>query len=212
MQIKTGFLIAVEGIDGSGKSTLITQLHNALQETRRPVVITREPGATQLGAQLRTLLQEKTIPVGDRAEFLLFAANRAQHFQEIIIPALRNGALIISDRMDASSLAYQGYGRGLDLATLRMINAWAMHHVTPDLTIYVRITPHLALERVRTRGATLTAFEKEREDFMHKVAAGYDELFANRTDVLILDGTQPTATLTADAMQAIQQLLNHRTV
>src|SRR5438067_1616217 len=109
-----GMLITIEGIDGSGKSTLAKNLYQHLIANDVDALLTREPGATPLGKALRTILQEKNVAVCDQAEYLLFAADRAQHFKDTIIPALAKGTVVISDRMADSSLVYQGYGRGLN--------------------------------------------------------------------------------------------------
>lgn len=133
-----GLLIAVEGIDGSGKSTLAHHLFTWLSKQCTTTVIkTREPGGSPLGAHLRTIIQESNISLSHKAEFLLFAADRAQHFQEIIIPHLNQGHVVISDRLADSSVVYQGYGRGLDIAMIKSINSWAMNNRTADLTLFV---------------------------------------------------------------------------
>ncbi len=123
-RLSRGILIALEGIDGSGKSTLAKNIAASLAHLDFPILQTQEPGKMALGKLLKPIVQEKKVPVCSKAEFLLFAADRAQHFHELVIPALLNKQLVISDRMADSSLAYQGYGRGLDLTTLSMINSW----------------------------------------------------------------------------------------
>lgn len=202
-QLRNGILIALEGIDGSGKSTLARNLFILLQEKQFDVVLTREPGATALGAQLREIIQHQTIPLCGQAQYLLFAADRAQHFSDIIIPNLHAKKLIISDRMADSSLAYQCYGNGLDLEMVRTINKWTMNGITPNITIFVRVPVAIALERARKRGA-LSAYEKQ-EAFLHKVADGFEELYKNRSDVIVVDGTQTQESLTYNVYNAIEQ-------
>src|SRR3990172_1551765 len=123
---KRGLLITLEGIDGSGKSTLANAIVTALTTLGKHVVLTKEPGGTALRTELRAILQTQKNPVCDKAEFLLFAADRSQHFKELIVPALEQGQIVISDRMADSSLAYQGFGRGLDKEMISSINRWAM--------------------------------------------------------------------------------------
>ncbi|MCK5633295.1 dTMP kinase, partial [bacterium] len=135
-----GILIAVEGIDGSGKSTLANKLRDSFQKEQFPTVLTYEPGDTKLGKQLRKTLEEKPVPVCGQAEFLLYAADRAQHFVDVVIPALTQKKIVISDRMSDSSLAYQGYGRNFDLSLITMINKWVMHDIKPDITLYIKIS------------------------------------------------------------------------
>lgn len=199
-------LISVEGIDGSGKSTLIKNITATLQDLQLPLVVTKEPGGTALGKQLRTLLQERTFTIYPKAEYLLFAADRAQHFEQLIIPALQANTIILSDRMADSSLVYQGYGRGLDMNMLQTINHWAMHGYTPDVTLYVKIPPTVAYERLAQR-KNLSVFDKEKEDFFVTITRGFDTLFKTRTNVIHLDGLQQPDTLTEHATKAILEWL-----
>ena len=200
--LKKGLLIAIEGIDGSGKSTLAKNLYQSLVP-QYPVLLTKEPGDTPLGQRLRSLVQEKKVPITSKAEFLLFATDRAQHFNELIIPHLEAKKIIISDRMADSSLVYQGYGRGLNMNTIKTINAWVMDGITPHLTLYVKVSAELAAFRIAQRKASLTSFEKEKQDFFQKLIAGFDDLYKNRNDVIILDGTQSEETLTHHATTAL---------
>ena len=203
---KNGLLIACEGIDGSGKSLLANNLFKALQAKGIKSLLTKEPGATDLGKQLRTILHSTEIQKCGLAEFLLFAADRAQHFSQTIDPALTAGSIVISDRMADSSLAYQGYGRDLDLTMIKQVNSWAMQHQKPDLTLYLRIDPKIAHQRIEQRSEALTSFEQERDQFWKKVCHGFETIFANRSDVVILDATLSPQELTTIALQAILNL------
>ena len=205
-QLKQGILITIEGIDGSGKSTLARNLFTMLHDKQYNALLTKEPGDTEVGKKIRELVQTQTIPLTSKAEYLLFAADRAQHFAEMIIPALTNKQLILSDRLSDSSLAYQGYGRNLELHQLQSINTWAMNTIKPDLTIFVRIPVTTALKRVTNRGA-LSAFEKEA--FLDKVANGFEMLYKNRTDVMIIDGTQSEDSLTQNTYKALEKWLQN---
>jgi dTMP kinase len=204
-QLDRGMLIAVEGIDGSGKSTLVNNLATAVRAEHLPVVVTKEPGGTPLGKQLRTILQEQQTPLDPKAEYLLFAADRAQHFKDLIMPALQHNNIVISDRMADSSLVYQGFGRGLNKEMIMAVNQWAMHGIKPDLTIYVAITPDIAWQRLQKRGATLTAFEQEKKSFVQKLVVGFETIYNNRSDVITLDGSQDTETLTKHAYEKVVQ-------
>lgn len=204
-QLKRGILIAVEGIDGSGKSTLTKRLHQAFIQKHFDVVLTKEPGGTHLGIQLRAILQKQETPLDAKAEYLLFAADRAQHFAQHIIPLLQEKKLIISDRMADSSLAYQGYGRGLDHAIINSVNTWAMQEIKPDLTLYIKIPVLVALERINKR-KTLTAFEQQIA-FLTRVANGFNTMYQDRSDVFILDGTQPAEMVTQNTLSHIGQWL-----
>jgi dTMP kinase len=187
-RLKKGILVTVEGIDGSGKSSLVQNLYDLIKPELANVLLTKEPGGSQLGKHLRTILQEQTIPITAKAEFLLFAADRAQHFAEVIIPTLAENTLIISDRLCDSSVVYQGYGRGLDLATIQAINIWAMNGIKPDLTFYVRIDPKIAYQRLVDRGK-LSAFDQEPLEFFEKLVEGFEQLYQHNKEVIILDGT-----------------------
>src|SRR5687767_13565958 len=114
-QLKRGILIAIEGIDGSGKTTLAKNIFSSLEQRGFNTTLTREPGDSELGKQVRQLVCAQNISISPKAQYLLFAVDRAQHFTERIIPALRNNSIIICDRLSDSSLAYQGYGNGLDI-------------------------------------------------------------------------------------------------
>ncbi|KKQ49376.1 MAG: Thymidylate kinase [candidate division TM6 bacterium GW2011_GWF2_38_10] len=200
-----GKLISLEGIDGSGKSTLAKGLVQALLVYGLPVVATKEFGATPLGERLRTLLHERHEPMCAKTEFLIVAADRAQHFDQIVIPALQAGTIVVSDRMNDSSLAYQGYGRGLDLEMLRSINAWAMNGVKQDIVLFVDIDFETAMSRIHQRNQRLTAFEQEAVDFWHRVRDGYHTLFADRDDVVWLDGTLSPHDLVQAAVNVLVQ-------
>lgn len=199
---KPGMLVAIEGIDGAGKSTLARHLYQALEQNGIQAVLTKEPGGSKLGAYIRSLIQERPIPIAPKAEFLLFAADRAQHVAETIIPALMSGKIVISDRMSDSSVVYQGYGRGLDINFIKQINNWIMEGRMADITFYLKISPQEARRRLEERGQALSVYE-EQHAFVKKLAQGFDELFANRSDVIILDGTLPIETLTKQAVKTI---------
>lgn len=200
-------LIVIEGIDGSGKSTLAKDLARQLELLGANIVLTREPGGSKLGKNLRTILQTQPVPVCPVAEFLLFAADRAQHFDEVVVPALRENKIVISDRMGDSSIVYQGYGRGIDKEKIMSVNEWAMQNIKPDLIIYLRISPAIAQQRLCER-KKLTVFEKEQAIIVNKLIEAFETLYKNRDDVTILDGTQTPQEVTQHALKAIQLCIN----
>lgn len=202
--MKKGFLISVEGIDGSGKSTLARNLHKLLLEHKQDVLLTKEPGATPLGKSLREILHTQKALVCDKAEFLLFAADRAQHFATVVQPALDQAKLVISDRMHDSSLAYQGFGRGLDKEMITSVSQWAMNDRMPDLTIYVSVDIKTAFERLHATRAELTSFEQEKIDFWQRVQTGFATIFADRDSVIMLDGTLDQEVLAQQAFNEIK--------
>jgi dTMP kinase len=181
-----GRLIALEGIDGSGKTTQ-ARIYAA---TVGPslITVTSEPGATALGAKLRQLLLDPDRPpVADRTEALLLAADRAQHVAEVVAPALASGRWVVTDRFSGSTLAYQGYGRGFDLPDLRRLVAWATGGIEPDLNVLVDVP--VAVARERRAGGTDDRLEALGEDFHDRVRRGYLALAAADPDRwVVVDG------------------------
>jgi len=203
---KRGFLLTLEGIDGSGKSTLAHKLYDWFLSQQKPVIKTFEPGDSPLGTILRSIMHEQKNNVCDKTEFLLMAADRAQHFHETVIPALEARKIVISDRMADSSLAYQGYGRGLDRALIQMVNAWAMDTIVPDCTIYLKFDPARVLSRVKNRHGNLTSFEQETIAFWQRVSNGYDEIFEARKNVISIDAALAPDEVFAVAKDALANL------
>ena len=168
--------ITLEGPDGSGKSTHAQALAEYLREQNWAVLLTREPGGTEIGDRIRAVLHDPQHRQMDaRTEILLYSASRAQHVAERIRPALAAGQVVISDRYADSTLAYQGYGRGLDLAMLRFITEFATGGLWPDLTVCLDIAPEEGLRR-RRAGGEWNRLDAEALDFHRRVRAGYLEL------------------------------------
>ena len=207
--LKEGILVAIEGIDGSGKSTLAQSLYKKLFSHGYSSLLTKEPGDTPLGKKIRELVQYQDISINAKAEYLLFAADRAQHFTEIIIPALKEKKLILSDRLADSSLAYQGYGRNLDLTILASINKWAMNDIQPHITVFVQAPINIIFERIKSRNM-LSTFEKEA--FLHKVTIGFETMYRNRTDVIFVDGTEQPPIVMQKTYDALLQKLENYTI
>ncbi len=166
-----GVFIVFEGGDGTGKTTQVNLLADRFRALGQEPVITREPGGTKLGTKLRKLLLDPaTGHVDSRAEALLYAADKAQHVQTLIKPALEEGKVVISDRYTDSMLAYQGAGRNIGLEELRKISDWATYGVQPDLTVLLDIDPAKALRRIvdkdRLEGAGLEFHQRTRSLFL----------------------------------------------
>lgn len=170
----TGRFIVFEGGEGAGKSTLIALLAPRLRAGGAEVVTVREPGGTAAGEQVRALLHT---PLTPWAEAFAFLAARAQVVHEVIGPALDRGAIVLCDRFEASTFAYQGHARGLDLATLRAANAAATGGLTPDLTVWLDLDPEAGLAR-KDGEAEAIRTGLESLDFHRKVRAGYAALMA----------------------------------
>ncbi len=191
-----GGLIAFEGIDGCGKTT-----QSRLLAERIGALWTFEPGATGLGESLRALLLDRGEPgVDERSEALLMAADRAQHVAEVIRPALALGRWVVTDRYSASTLAYQGYGRGLDRGELAELIHWATAGLSPDLTVLIDVPVGLASTRRSGAGVPDDRFEGEAGGFHLRVADGYQRLAATASSPwLVVDGSG-TVESVADAV------------
>jgi len=169
--------ITLEGPDGSGKTTQARLLAEWLREQGYEVILTREPGGTDIGDQIRAVLHDANNTAMDaRTEILLYSASRAQHVAQRIRPALAAGKIVISDRYADSTLAYQGHGRMLDLETLRTITAFATGGLTPNLTLYLDIAPQAGLQRRQLGGDEWNRLDAETLEFHRQAQAGYLEL------------------------------------
>jgi len=199
-----GRLIALEGVDGCGKSTQARLLADALG-----ALATAEPGATQLGATLRRLVLDPGLPpVSDRAEALLVAADRAQHVSEVVLPALEEGRWVVTDRFSASTLAYQGYGRGLDLGELRRLVSWAAAGVAPDLTVVLDVPVAVARERLDLDTAGADRLERLDAGFHERVRAGYLALAdADPGTWAVLDAAGDVAAVARQVMAVVVERL-----
>ncbi len=210
--LKRGILIAIEGIDGSGKTSLSNSLYQKFTNNGFSVLITKEPGGSLLGKKLRTILQEGSIPRCPKAEYLLFAADRAQHFQEVIIPALQQKKIVISDRLSDSSLVYQGYGRNVDLAMINDINQWTMEYIQPDLVCFISLDPTTARERLHSRQEALSTFDQETYEFVQKLIVGFETVFKNNKLVIRLDGEQSQQQIAHSAFESILQWITKNNI
>jgi dTMP kinase len=175
--------ITFEGIEGSGKSTQIKRLAAWLEAKGGAVKLTREPGGSELGLALRRiLLDAANTDIVSRAELFLYLADRAQHVKQVVQPALEQGKVVLCDRFTDSTVAYQGYGRGLDPQMLHSLNEASVDGVSPDLTVLFDLPPEVGLVRARSRneeqGASETEgrFEAEELAFHHRVRDGYLKL------------------------------------
>ena len=191
--MKTPAYIALEGLEGCGKSTHTTRLGQHLD-----AVITREPGGTRIGTELRAILANPdNVEMDRRTEALLMAADRAQHMAEVIAPALERGQHVVSDRSIYSTLAYQGYGRQLGTAELLTISQWALRDRLPDIVIYIDVPTDVLNERLAKRD--LDRFEREGAEFFARIAQGFSELQqADPARWIVIDGTMPKDDVEAD--------------
>lgn len=166
-----GLFISFEGADGSGKTTQISLLEKKLKDDDYPVIVTCEPGGTAVSKRIRSLLLDKTSAIDYRAEALLYAADRADHVEKVVKPALKNGQIVITDRYIDSSLVYQGIARGLGIDEVMSINAFAMSGLMPDVTFV--LDAESAKSRLEERGSELDRIESEGLEFQAKIKEAY---------------------------------------
>jgi len=176
--------ITLEGGEGTGKSTLINQLEEVLVSNGHRVVKTREPGGSALGERIRSLLLDcdHTLGISPHAELMLFLAARAQHIEELIKPALLSGSVVLCDRFNDSTIAYQGYARDLGVDYVESLCQLACHGIEPDLTLFLDVEPYIGLERtkkiakINSAAGTVDRIEAETIAFHEKVRDGMHEL------------------------------------
>lgn len=196
--------IALEGPDGAGKTTLARLLSDALTLMGVPHTLTREPGGTRLGKRIRELLLDPEHAPTPTTELLMYAADRAQHVETLIKPALEQGRTVITDRYTASTVAYQHFGRGLPIGTIVELNRLATGGLQPDLTILLDIHPEEAA--LRTGRRTRDRLEQDTLTRLHDIRRGYLDQAQSDPTWLVLDATQAPHTL---AMHALDRITQH---
>ena len=207
-QLSRGTLVTLEGGEGSGKSSQANALATLMREHDYEVTITREPAGTKLGEIVKGIFQ-RGVTVTPGAELLLFEAARAQHVQEVIRPALERGNVILCDRYTDSTLAYQGYGRGLSLDHLRAVNHIATGGLPPHFTILLDLPPEIGLAR-KNHEPLGDSIGKESLEFHQRVRAGYLELAQREPKrMVVVDASLPEDQVTQATWQHLQRFLDH---
>jgi dTMP kinase len=205
--VARGTLITIEGLDGAGKSTLASGLHDALSARGLRVELLREPGGVEVSEQIRALVKDPALAVAPRAEALLYAAARAQLVEERLKPMLGEGAIVLLDRFVDSSLAYQGAGRSLGVDEVRQINRFATGALTPDRTLLLRIPPMVGRARQIERAKEPDRMEREGESFFATIATAYDQLARTEPErIRAIDATQSPERVLASALDALADL------
>ena len=202
-----GRFITFEGGEGSGKSTHIERLVAGLRKDGRSVLVAREPGGTEVGEQIRHVLQysRKSVTMVPETELLLFCASRAQLVREIIKPALDKGQIVICDRFHDSTTVYQGVGRKLDAKAVATINQFAVGDCVPDLTLFIDLDPRIGLERARGR-ELFDRMENQSSEFYKRVRQGYRDLAEREPNrVKVVDGGKDVETV----WRQIWELVSH---
>jgi dTMP kinase len=204
----TGKFITFEGIEGAGKSTQIHLLADWLRATAHEPVITREPGGTALGGEIRGLVLHASVQIAPVAELLLYAADRAQHMAEIVEPALASGKFVLCDRHADSLVAYQAYGRELDRTMVEDLNRQATRGRKPDLTLILDLEPAEGLARVGNRGKP-DRLERENLAFHQRVREGFLAIArAEPGRAAVLDARKPADAIHQDILDRVKSLLN----
>lgn len=207
----TGALLTVEGGDGAGKTTLARSLAELLTAAGHSVRLTFEPGGTLLGTRLRSLVLDPELEMSDWVETWLFLAARASHVHDVLLPALKAGEVVLSDRYTDSTLAYQGYGRGLDLGRLRRLNLEATAGLAPDLTLLLDISPEAGLARTRARSSEGDRIGDADLAFHRRVNAGFRSLASEDPErIRTVDASRDAADVLTDALQIVNHWLDGR--
>lgn len=209
-----GALITFEGVEGVGKTTQIERSRDWLEQHftgKIPIIITREPGGTNLGWELRRLLLETAqpnIPPTVTTELLLYAADRAQHVEEMLKPQLDRGAIVLCDRYTDSTIAYQGFGRGIDLKLIHSLNKIATGGLESDLTLWLDVEVEVGLERAKARGKQRDRIERSAIEFHQRVRKGFSQLARqNPHRIVRVDAAANVSTVQSRVRQILRKFL-----
>jgi dTMP kinase len=203
-----GIFITFEGGDGSGKTTQMALLVNWLERQGRSVCVTREPGGTEFGVQLRDIILHSRGFISPRAEALIYAADRAHHIATVVRPALERGEIVVQDRYLDSSVAYQGAGRVLDPSEVEGLSLWATENLLPDLTILLDVPAELAKQRQSQSERKFDRLEAEALDFHERVRTAYlERAAADSARIVVVDGTKSVEEINEVITQRVSQLV-----
>ncbi len=208
---KKGMLISFEGSEGSGKTTQVSRIAASCEDAGYDVIVTREPGGTEIGEEIRHLLMHASAGsnMHPETELLLFAASRAQLVREVILPGLQDGKIILCDRFLDSTTVYQGVGRQISMEPVHIINTFAVGNIMPDITIVVDVPAEIGLERIRHRVTDLPdRMEQENIEFYRKVREGYLLLAQAMPErFIVIDGIKPRGKLADELWEKLKEYL-----
>jgi dTMP kinase len=206
--MKKGLFITLEGIDACGKSTQLKLISKWLTNQNIEHIITREPGGTKISEKIREILLDiNNNEMTNNTEILLYLAARAQHVEQKIIPALNKNLIVLSDRFQESSCAYQCFGRGLDLSTFNFINSFATKGLVPDLTFIIDISLDVSRERLFKTGNKLDRLENENKSFFEKIKNGYLKLAHEYSQIKVINGENSISEITCEMKNNIMTKL-----
>ncbi|RSK25462.1 dTMP kinase [Bacillus sp. HMF5848] len=206
------YFFTFEGPEGAGKTTIITILEQYLKDKNYEVTVTREPGGIKIAEKIReVILNPSHTEMDPRTEALLYAAARRQHLVEKVIPALKKGHIVLCDRFIDSSLAYQGFARGLGIKDVLQINEFAIEGHMPDLTVYFKISPEVGLKRIAANvEREVNRLDLEALDFHKKVEAGYLKIIEQYQDrITVINAEQSINLVAKQAIEAISKFLEN---
>lgn len=205
--MKKGLLIALEGPDGSGKSTQIRMLCDYLENKSHEVLLTREPGGTDISEKIRQIiLDNSNSEMCGMCEALLYASSRAQLAEEVLKPALERGCIVLSDRFVYSSIVYQGIGRGLGIDRIKYINDAALNGVKADLTIMINVSYEEGLRR-KSNQRDLDRLENSGNNFHKKVYEGYQYIATNMDNIIVIDGNRSLQEVHEDIIREVEKFI-----
>ena len=211
--MKKGLLVSLEGPDGAGKSSVLEALVPILEENGHQVVTTREPGGVPISEAIReVILDQKNTEMDGKTELLLYIASRRQHLIEKVLPALESGKLVIMDRFIDSSVAYQGFGRGLGVSDIEWLNRFATDDLKPDVTLYFDLDVEEGLARIaRNKNREVNRLDLEGLDMHKRVRQGYLYAFENEPDRIVkIDASQTLESVVQDSLAVLNKRLNDK--
>ncbi|MNE30469.1 Thymidylate kinase [compost metagenome] len=204
-----GCLIVCDGNNGAGKSSVIRAIEEFLHSRGHSYLVTREPGGTRIGEKIRSVVLDPETPeLCDTTELLLFAAARAQHLKEKIIPAIQAGKVVVCDRFTPATVAFQHYGRGIPLSLVQSINGFALEGFSPNLNIILDVDPEIGMRRVASRGEGLDRMEMQKLEFLTRAREGFLRQAEEAPDTfVVIDASQPFDAVSANVLAAVDALL-----
>lgn len=204
----TGKFITLDGTEGAGKTTQLRYIERYLHQKNKTVYLTREPGGTAVGEQIRNIFLNPNLAPTAETELLLIFAARKQHLEQEIWPRLQEGEWVISDRFNDATYAYQGYGRGIDLTRIRSLEKWIQGDFQPHLSLILTVSEQIAKTRLNQRGQEKDRMENENQKFFQRVVSGYYQRAENETHVHLIEASKEPQTIFQQIQPYLDTLLD----